>query len=71
VGRSTITDPEVFNDPDGTDEEAEPEADYPPAGSRPTTSRDDMNDLPAGAYIFLVVMIMVIIVFALGFKGRK
>jgi hypothetical protein len=30
-----------------------------------------MNDLPAGAYIFLVVMIMVIIVFGLGFKGRK
>jgi hypothetical protein len=29
-----------------------------------------MNDLPAAAYIFLVVMIMVIIMFALGFKDR-
>jgi hypothetical protein len=29
-GGSTITDPEVFNDPDGAEEDSEPEADFPP-----------------------------------------
>jgi hypothetical protein len=34
-GGSTITDPKVFGDPDGVDEEAEPEADFlPPAADR-------------------------------------
>jgi hypothetical protein len=29
-GGSTIVDPEVFNDPEATDENAEPDADFPP-----------------------------------------